>query len=143
MKRCKDCAAEGITTNRPATYPGPRCATHHRSVKKTRSKSAHDKRVQSVYTLPPNMYDVLYEAQGGTCAICHIATGARKRLSVDHDHACCPGPESCGKCVRGLLCTNCNRNVLGYLREDIDALTRAIEYLRRPPAQAVLIGLED
>ena len=29
-------------------------------------------------------------------------------LTVDHDHRCCPGPVSCGRCVRGLICTYCN-----------------------------------
>jgi hypothetical protein len=29
-------------------------------------------------------------------------------LRVDHDHRCCPGAHSCGKCVKGLLCEGCN-----------------------------------
>lgn len=27
---------------------------------------------------------------------------------VDHDHDCCPGGWSCGRCVRGLICSECN-----------------------------------
>lgn len=27
---------------------------------------------------------------------------------VDHDHGCCPGKKTCGRCVRGLLCAGCN-----------------------------------
>lgn len=29
-------------------------------------------------------------------------------ICVDHDHKCCPGQYSCGKCIIGLLCRNCN-----------------------------------
>lgn len=32
----------------------------------------------------------------------------RSMLVVDHDHTCCPGAHSCGRCVRGLICRDCN-----------------------------------
>lgn len=40
--------------------------------------------------------------------------------------------------MRGLLCKPCNRNVLGHLRDEVQALMRAIDYLTTPPARAVL-----
>jgi hypothetical protein len=68
------------------------------------------------YGVTPEWYDETLEAQGGHCAICpateHGGTG-KINFAVDHDHACCPGPRSCGKCVRGLLCLRCN-NSLGW-----------------------------
>lgn len=67
----------------------------------------------------------LLEAQGGVCAICQHSD---PNLLVDHDHACCPGRESCGKCVRGLLCQRCNTG-LGQFADDSRRLALAIDYL--------------
>ena len=44
----------------------------------------------------------LYGAQGGACAMCRELFDGE--YHVDHDHACCSGKKSCGKCVRSLLC---------------------------------------
>lgn len=137
-KVCKDCEAEGIRTRRNAKYPGPRCATHHRATKKRRRDYSHKQHVEETYNITYEQYWEIVKAQGGKCYICQRATGARKKLSVDHDHSCCPGPTSCGKCVRGALCGSCNRNVLGHLRDDPAAFRRAIDYLTNPPARSIL-----
>lgn len=66
------------------------------------------------YGLTPEQYDALLLAQGGGCAICKTTEPRGKSkefFSVDHDHSCCPGVRSCGKCVRGLLCIRCNNSV--------------------------------
>ncbi|WP_425484844.1 endonuclease VII domain-containing protein [Amycolatopsis anabasis] len=134
-KRCKDCPPG---SKRPANYPGPRCATHHRAVRAARRERSRAQYVERTYNITDEQYWALYEAQGGACYICQRAKGTgRKRLSVDHDHSCCPGSTSCGKCVRGLLCKPCNRDVLGHLRDEIEAFERAAAYLRNPPAKAV------
>lgn len=52
------------------------------------------------------------------------------RLAVDHDHACCPGHYSCGKCVRGLLCQDCNI-AAGKLRDDPDVMLALAFYVLR------------
>jgi len=66
------------------------------------------------------------ENQKGCCAICGRPC---ERLAVDHDHACCPDRnKSCGKCIRGLLCTNCNTG-LGMFADDPVRLRAAILYL--------------
>jgi hypothetical protein len=83
------------------------------------------------YGITAEQYNALLVAQHGCCAICRrppMAAGRMKRLVVDHDHACCPGGKSCGKCVRGLLCHWCNR-VLGLARDDPARLLAAIAYL--------------
>lgn len=59
-------------------------------------------------------YNEMLAEQGGVCAICKQPETVRRRgeavcmLSVDHNHACCSGRKVCGKCVRGLLCHQCN-----------------------------------
>lgn len=56
-------------------------------------------------------------------------------LHIDHDHQCCPrgkfkrGKHSCGKCVRGVLCSNCN-TALGLLKEDARRMYGLVEYLK-------------
>jgi hypothetical protein len=60
----------------------------------------------------------MLEAQGNACGMCRKPFGDQ-RVSIDHDHACCPAaprgqPGCCGKCVRGLLCFRCN-TALGYI----------------------------
>lgn len=85
----------------------------------------------SKYGITVADYDAILIAQGGGCAGCGVATSRDgRRLAVDHDHKCCPGSRSCGKCVRGLLCTNCNRG-LGRLADDPARLSRLIDYLNR------------
>lgn len=49
--------------------------------------------------------------------------------AIDHNHKCCPlSKKSCGKCIRGLLCTRHNFS-LGLFGDDVDQLKLAIEYL--------------
>jgi hypothetical protein len=126
-KTCIDCTAEGITTNRKAPHPGPRCVTHHRAKRTVRKAGAQEARWAKVYGISSEEYWAIHRFQFGSCAICQRATGmGPKRLSVDHCHRT--------GVVRGLLCTTCNRHVLGHLRDDTDALQRAIDYLKYPPA---------
>lgn len=127
---CIDCLATGLVTRRPARRPGPRCATCQRARKQKTRSAAHDKYVLETYGITGEEYWAIYEAQGGVCFICQRARGTVKRLSVDHDH-------KTGE-VRGLLCSPCNRDVIGHLRDDVLALARAIDYLEFPPARAVL-----
>lgn len=70
----------------------------------------------------------------GKCDLCGTTTPGGRNWHIDHDHACCTGPYQCGKCVRGLLCANCNLG-LGYIPEDdaTDWAGAAIAYLARPP----------
>lgn len=136
--RCIDCRSMGRETSRAALKPGPRCEEHHRERKRTVSKAAHGRRLETNFGIDSATYDYLYEAQGGLCYGCRKAKGIRRRLAVDHYHGCDAGhaPEvGCPKCIRALLCAYCNE-ILGRL--DDEALARLIEVLKDPPAQRIL-----
>lgn len=139
MAGCKDCLSAGITTSRPAPHPGPRCFTHHKSFQKAQKLRKHSLYTQRNYGLPEGMYAILYAFQGGKCSLCLRATGLSKNLAIDHDHSCCPGPASCGKCVRGLVCGPCN-SVFSQARDSVDFFSRAIDYLTDPPYHRLLRG---
>lgn len=53
----------------------------------------------------------------------------RSLLVVDHDHTCCPGSVSCGLCVRGFLCGQCN-SAAGLLGEDPERVLALVRYLK-------------
>lgn len=82
------------------------------------------------YGISLDQYHQMLEDQGHACKICNLKEKtSRIRLSIDHDHNCCPGGKSCGSCVRGLLCTNCNMS-LGNAQDSIEILQKMIDYLK-------------
>jgi hypothetical protein len=95
-----------------------------------------DLRIAESYGIDAATYRQLLDEQGHACLICRkpeTAThqsGCLRRLSVDHDHKCCPGKKSCGKCVRGLLCARCN-SALGLVDEDLTVIASMAAYLNR------------
>lgn len=97
-----------------------------RTDKKTCTPCTHtpEGRRLRYYRLTPDAFRAL-AADG--CAICRSADD----LHVDHDHKCCPSTRraTCGKCIRGVLCGNCNR-ALGLFRDDVQRLQAAINYLK-------------
>lgn len=73
------------------------------------------------YGITIEVYDALYDAQGGKCSIC-ATTQPRGRGGFHVDH--CHGTGI----VRGLLCAGCNM-MLGLAKDSRDTLLRAVEYL--------------
>lgn len=98
------------------------------------NREAHAARnLKEKSNLTPEQYEEMLAQQGGTCAICGGTDpagrwGAYGRFHVDHDHACCPGKSSCGRCIRGLLCGKCNIG-LGSFGDDPQVLVAAAAYL--------------
>lgn len=107
-----DCVFPGC--GGPVVHAG--LCSRHRSIRKSHDLS--DAQIIELFRGDP------------VCGICARPAQEGKRLAIDHDHACCPGPNSCGRCVRGLLCPPCNTG-LGGMKDSIPNLLAAIEYLRR------------
>lgn len=82
------------------------------------------------YGLTLDEYRRMLDSQNGGCAICGQSNPGGRALAVDHDHACCPGAKTCGKCIRALLCDRCNR-MLGLAQDSRDLLASAGWYLRK------------
>lgn len=146
MKPCKDCAASGRPLTRPAPHPGPRCATDWRAERKRRKVVAHGAHVERTYGLTAEEYKALYEFQGGRCYVCTVATGAARMLAVEHDHrvaayVCGHDPQQgCKRCVTGLACGPCNKDVLGRLGRNPETYRRIADALTNPPARRLFGG---
>lgn len=66
-----------------------------------------------------------YLALPDSCESC----GDTWRLSIDHDHSCCPGKGSCGLCVRGVLCSRCN-TALAFLQDSPSKIKHLLDYIQ-------------
>jgi hypothetical protein len=82
------------------------------------------------YNLTMADFEQLLAEQGGKCAVCRCdEPGGQGKWHVDHDHSCCSSRKiSCGKCIRGLLCSRCNIGI-GNLRDDPAVIRAAADYL--------------
>lgn len=80
------------------------------------------------YGITIEKYEEMLQEQKGRCAICYDIP-RNKRFAVDHDHKCCDGKRSCGKCVRRLLCHRCN-TALGLVHEDQNIIEQMLEYVK-------------
>lgn len=84
---------------------------------------------QRVYKLSRDALLNMLNTQNNQCAIC--STNIAKLFFIDHDHSCCPDRKNtCGKCVRGLLCGACNL-ALGAFKDNVDSLKKAIRYITK------------
>lgn len=98
------------------------------TAKAERQEKSFRWRLSGRFGISPADYDALLERQGGGCAIC----GSKRnglRLPVDHDHSCCPGRKSCGKCIRGILCVRCN-TIIGFLEKNSELVPLCEAYIR-------------
>lgn len=94
IERCRDCER----ADRREHY-------HANKDKRKRKSRAGLRQAHQSHHLTKEQYDELFAKQNGSCANPYCSNPA---TVIDHDHKCCPGQFSCGKCVRGLLCGQCN-----------------------------------
>lgn len=81
------------------------------------------KQLMRRYKLTVEGYELLLASQDDHCALCPATQFVHtRRLVIDHDHTCCPTEITCGKCLRGILCADCNRKV-GFLEDTLRDLT--------------------
>lgn len=123
-----DCAVCGPGTPiRVRVGRGHECQARRAQDNVERSDESRRRSNLMRYGLTHEDYERLKAKQGGRCAICREPDD---HLAVDHDHACCPTrKQSCGACIRGLLCRQCNI-ALGFLRDNLDIAAAAAAYLR-------------
>lgn len=130
MGYCRECNA---AKSRAWKERNPERAAGHAANRTPRS-TAERRRVGLwvYYRMTWDDYTRRLAEQGGRCAICLTDDPDTKSdtFHIDHDHSCCAGHKSCGKCVRGLLCSPCNRG-LGHMKDDPKRLIAAAKYLTK------------
>lgn len=70
-------------------------------------------------------FEYLIDLVSNLCPLCEHPTPK----SIDHDHSCCDGNKSCGKCIRGVICRKCNAG-LGNAKDSIEILQTMVKYLQ-------------
>ena len=103
---CKTCAAEryAIYLEENRRTINARSRRNQRKKRETDPEYTVRSHLRNLFRMELEEYQAKLAAQEGVCAICSVPPGP-KRLHVDHDHGCCPGHRTCGKCVRDLLCS--------------------------------------
>lgn len=89
-------------------------------------------RLKFYYKLTIEDFQKLLKKQNNKCAGCKQEFTDSKhnngKWNIDHDHICCLGEKSCGKCVRGILCPSCNRTI-GNAKDNPTTLRHLANYL--------------
>ena len=115
-----------------------RVNARRRALYATNPDKARASELRRRYGITLEDYNARFKRQDGRCrnpgcrmpeTVIDKRTGRPIWLAVDHDHGCCVGEGSCGKCIRGLLCSRCN-TMLGWAGDDAAVLEGGAAYLR-------------
>lgn len=95
---------------------------------KNKKRLQLSRRISSYGITAVQFFDLL-NYQNNKCAICNEPFENSKNTHIDHDHKCCSGKRSCGKCIRSLLCQSCNW-ILGQLEKRLPMLVRCAPFYK-------------
>jgi hypothetical protein len=156
LRKCTKCGTLGVLTIDFYRHPSTKTGYHtqcKRCYKKRTAQNYQDKRAERMlaakayyhankatvsivtkkrvrfkrYKLTDEQFQAMIADQNGQCALCPATKpGGVGDWHVDHDHDCCPGRETCGKCIRGLLCQPCNHKM--GIKDQIEWNLRADAY---------------
>ena len=87
------------------------------------NKQARLWQIKNKYHIDADTYEAML-LKG--CEVC----GGFDALAIDHDHSCCPSLETCGECVRGMLCKRHNW-AMGNLNDSADEARALADYIER------------
>jgi hypothetical protein len=159
LRECAECGNEFRASTHDKIYCSPACAREAR-LRGRRDREYRPEPITCVECGQPIPYksgkrrfcseechkvyvarDARFKVKGLTadhglpmeCGLC----GATGRLVIDHDHTCCPGERTCGKCTRGFLCRGHNVG-LGLFGDDPALLRAAADYIERHRAARLL-----
>lgn len=134
MKTCKKCLTEQPITNFNSNKQNSdnlqtKCKKCIAELKKGYRSSEAQRAKSKAYAMWYKYgisWDEYTEFIKDGCEAC----GSLKNLSIDHDHNCCPGTKTCGKCLRGALCRGCN-TLEGFVRANPASLNGVIAYMKK------------
>ena len=130
VKRCRMCHEVKPKADFHRQTKGDNGTQYYQADCKSCQRGTTRKYRLRLYNLTDADYVTMLEAQNGGCAICGGPPLYNRHFHIDHDHSCCDYEGSCGKCVRGILCDDCNRG-LGMFRDRKEVLRNAASYVER------------
>ncbi|MDE2468789.1 MAG: endonuclease VII domain-containing protein [Bradyrhizobium sp.] len=126
-EKCRQASRDWYAKNRK------RAADQRRAYVARNREAVAERKAIYKYGVSNAVYQSMFDAQGGVCAICGGSEPdkRRARLAIDHCH-------TTGK-IRGLLCSRCN-TALGLLGDEINVLRAAIAYLRPASRHSIVVA---
>ena len=130
MKKCLECK-KALSGEKRVMSRKKFCSATCKSKYRTTSGSRKGNHLWTNFRIRESDYEKIMVAQNFRCAICGIhQSKVNRSFAVDHDHLCCSNRKSCGKCIRGLLCFECNIG-LGKFKDSPQLLKNALNYINK------------